>query len=240
MSSNSNSEVKTKIWEVNSKVTTGLRHMRREMNSQDATGMKRDGDKVSIALVDGIGSSDITAKGMKRIVTLLNEFMIGFFDKFTEEKPDEVAYNLLLQVEREIVKLSEEYDASYRDFASTLLGFCIDEKRNQYVAVHLGDGMILVKDDMDKMKVFSAPINGGKNGTIVSVSEHALEYTGIYRGNLDGIRTIILMSDGVYSKEKNLETFIRSTIKNFQTNGGDDILLSENNQDDQAIITLKR
>lgn len=224
---------KTRIWKGHAKTERGIRHRRNGMECQDYAEMKRTDDRISIALVDGRGDTDVNAKAVKRITKTLNEFMLVFFEEISQMDEKTIAYNLMLQVEREIGEMSKEYEVANEELASTLLAFCIDEKKGKYCAIHLGDGVIALKDNRDTIQPLSMPTNGiSSNQTILSTSEDAMSFVKIYRGSIETIKGVMLASDGIYNGRedwKRLGMYFSEKVE--------DVIL-EQKVDDQSVITM--
>lgn len=223
----------TKTWKGYAKTKIGIRHIDKGLKCQDYTEMKRKNGKVSISLVDGRGDTDINACAVKRIADLLNEFMIQFFEEILIENEKTVAYNLMLQVEREIKKMTEEYSADKKEMASTLIAFCIDEISGKYCAVHLGDGVIALKDNSDTVELLSTPMNGiSSNQTFLTTFEYGMKYVNVYKGNIDEIKGVLLASDGIYNGRED-----RENLEAYFSERKEDVIL-EKKVDDQSIITM--
>lgn len=230
---NINKMERTRVWTGHAKIEKGIRHERRGMKCQDYVEMEKRDNKISISLLDGRGDTDVNAQAVKSIAKILNDFMICFFDEICTMDDKIIAYNLMLQIERKMGELSEEYGVNYEELASTLLAFCIDEQQKKYCAVHLGDGVIAVKDNSETIELLSLPLNGmSRNQTILTTSEKVLEYFKIYRGNIDEIKGVMLVSDGIYDGKEDFEYLMRC----FSEKKSDGILKKK--IDDQSMIMM--
>lgn len=224
-------------YQVYKDIQKGIRHENNHLACQDYADVAWDGRKVSIALADGQGKTDINAAAMVEIVNKINEFLLTWYERMIDwnEEVPVIVENFMLQIRRLIEQMSSRWNVTYRELSSTLLGCCIDFETNTYCAVHLGDGVILVKNKYKELEVLSEPFNGIKeNETILSTSENTLRYVKIYRGSLQEIKGVILASDGVYKDILDLEK-----MEKYYTEGRRNGILDHKTEDDQAVIMLK-
>lgn len=227
----------TRRWEGFTEKKTGLLHEKNGMKCQDQTVIERRGDRYSAALLDGRGDTDKNAEGVKEIAEEVNHILLKDFENLYEEKDErEVANHLMIHIGKKIEKLSKVHKKPYEEFASTLLAFCIDEKLKKYIAIHLGDGTIAVKNSSDTIRIFSRPENGRcTNQTYLTTSEDVLKYVRVYRGTVDNqMKRVLLASDGF----TNGGDVYKRIAECFSSNGKNVIV--EGKVDDQAIIMLCR
>ena len=218
-----NGSVAEEMWLCHSVVQKGIRHEKRKMKCQDYVSVRAQKEKISMALLDGRGDSDKNAAAVEKIADILNEFMLIFYDNIFRESQEVVAYNLMLQIQKELSRLSEEMKVEKKELASTLLAYCINAEKKTFCAVHLGDGFIL-----------SRPTNGvKKNETVLSTTKTALKHVKIYRGDLKDTEAILMASDGNYewnvSQKVLQECFEKVKIKT---------LIPQ--IDDQAVVVLEK
>ena len=227
----------TRRWEGFAQQKTGILHEKKGMKCQDQTVIERRGDRYSAALLDGRGDTDKNAEGVKEIAEEVNHVLLRDFEELYEEKDERaVANHLMLHIFRKMEKLSKMYRVGYEEFASTLLAFCIDEKTEKYIAIHLGDGTIVAKNSSDTIKIISRPENGGcNNQTYLTTSKDILKYIRIYRGTVDEqVEGVVLASDGFTDGGD----VYKRIAECFSSNGKNVIV--EEKIDDQAIIMLCR
>lgn len=223
-----------KRWDIESREVTGSRHKEKGLLCQDSTACQVAGGRLAISLVDGIGRTDKSSKNSRTMAMLINQFLLDNFEKIQSADESLVSYNFMLQIEEELLKKSKEYEIDRNELGSTLLGIVIDPEAEVYCMLHLGDGVIAIQTEKDKIYLLSEPENGRKlNETVLSTSERALKHLRVRKGKLNGTKGILLASDGVYKAHynfKNLEEIFRSE------NPHD--ILREENDDDQAYIKM--
>lgn len=213
----------------------GLRHECKGLECQDVIDIKEYDEKISMALLDGRGDSDANALAVPKIAERLNNFMIRFYEKICSEDKETIAYNLMIQIERCIEELSSELQADYKELASTLLVFCIDKKSNTYCCLHLGDGAIAIKDSEKKVWILSKPTNGENDRqTILSTSECAVNYVKVYRGVINDIQEIMMVSDGIYQASEKMEQ-----MEYYFSQDSENAIL-EKGIDDRSLIKMYR
>ena len=221
-------------WIWHSIVQTGIQHKKRKMECQDYVNIKPQKEKISMALLDGRGYSDKNAEAVRKMADVLNQFMLTFYDNIFKESEEIVAYNFMLQVQKKLEILSKELEAQKKELASTLLACCVNEEKETFCAIHLGDGFIATKNKRGGIRILSHPTNGvRKNETVLSTTETALKYVKVYRGELKDTKEILMASDGNYdwsiSKKVLEECFLKVKKKK---------LLS--GIDDQSVVMLER
>lgn len=221
-------------WVWHSIVQTGIRHKKRKMECQDYVNIKPQKEKISMALLDGRGDSDKNAEAVRKMADVLNQFMLVFYDNIFKESEEIVAYNFMLQVQKQLEILSKELETRKKELASTLLTCCVNEEKGTFCAIHLGDGFIATKNNRGGIRILSHPTNGvKKNETVLSTTETALKYVKVYRGELKDTKEILMASDGNYewnvSKKVLEECFLKVKKKK---------LVPE--IDDQSVVMLER
>ncbi len=222
-----------KIWKCEISVKKGKRHVQKNMLCQDRVAYRREGTKQSIALRDGIGKTDLNVIAGEKTVEIVNEFLIRRFDEFRTDKRKGVGHALIKEIYGVYGDMMEQFSQPVSEFASTILGLCIDTETNEYCAIHLGDGAILCRGDRNR--VLSYPVNGmTKDETYLTTSAHIPEKMKLYRGTLDQITAFVLCSDGVYEERKKLWDIFGYLEQEERS-----IELPERD-DDQSIIQLKK
>lgn len=176
----------------------GRENRNRERGIQDAVFQKaKNGVKASV-LADGAGSAKLAAIGSRAISRGICEYMFDEVDGFMEAPVEIVRYNVALEIERILGGLTKDFERERDAFSSTLVGAVFDLGRNMFCTVHLGDGMIL-SDSGKEYIPLSYPRSGMcSRKTYLTTSEKVMERMQIYRGTLDGIKGMVLISDGVY------------------------------------------
>ena len=167
-------------WKVETIRLTGKRHRERGMLCQDNTACRKQDGRQAIALVDGIGQTDVNAEFGKMIAKWMTSFLLENYEEIQKADDQTIAYNLMLRVERILYGGCKEFVVKKEELSSTLLGAAIDQEANSYCLIHLGDGIVAARSKNDKVFILSGPMNGKKsNETILSTSEGAMKYVKI-------------------------------------------------------------
>ncbi|WP_085022864.1 protein phosphatase 2C domain-containing protein [Anaerovibrio sp. JC8] len=101
---------------------------------------------------------------------------------------------MLSKIINKLDELSENLGCEKKECASTLLAVAV--KGDRFVLMHIGDGVIGYTKD-NKIKIASYPDNGEfSNVTVFTTSSDAIFSMKLLKGELNGIDSFILMSDG--------------------------------------------
>lgn len=184
------------MWNLLAYSRTGKNHEDLHMECQDKVFYTSKENVQVIALADGAGMDDYAAKGAETTAETAAQFLAESFDELYEISKADVQYNIIIRIRRELYKICEQYHIRLEQVQSTLLAAAIDCKNKRYMALHLGDGIICVEVNGQK-QIASYPENGSsrfetKLTSMIPVSESIR----VYRGNLEDITGIFLLSDG--------------------------------------------
>ena len=91
-----------------------------------------------------------------------------------------------------------------KDLSSTLQFIAV--YYDEYIIVHIGDGVIGTLNNNDNLSVLSAPENGEYSHLTYFTSTLDSKRVRIYRGKIKDINGLILMSDGVEESLYNYQT----------------------------------
>ncbi|MCP8970631.1 PP2C family serine/threonine-protein phosphatase [Ectobacillus ponti] len=204
----------------------------------------------TIVLADGAGSYDFSHFGAETVVTGVAQYLCEEFNLLQILEPEELAGQLHRYIHSHLNMLVFEHDRDKEEFSSTLLFVAV--KGEQYIAGHVGDGIIVKCQGMDA-EVLSAPENGRyENETFfVSMKELGAHFR-IYHGEITPDTAFIIMSDGssvsFYNPSQGLDIENLSVIADhFRTAGEDTFaadlgelltVLVDNTHDDCSIAVL--
>lgn len=222
-----------RTWEFWVESVKGARHRRKKMKCQDQYSCKMIDGKIAVALVDGIGKTDVNAMAGKRVSEMVVTFLHEYSENIKDAKEYVIAFNLMRQVQRLLDRMSKEYRVDMKELASTLLGIYINPHEDYYVICHLGDGVIASLDFNKNVRIISEPQNGrSMNQTILTTSDAALGNMKIRKSTLGNIDSFVMATDGFYStrEEKNALNRVFMVEKE-----GDKI---EEKIDDQTVIKI--
>lgn len=183
------------MWKSISCEVQGLGHIRNGVPCQDkALCLENNGVNV-IVLADGAGSARLSHFGAECVVETVSSFLSNNFKElFDHNDSAEVKTKILEDVKVKLYEKSNALGCTISDLASTLLFVAVSD--NRYILGHIGDGVIGYLDGIT-LKVASFPNNGEfANETIFITSNNAIDFFGLFKGNVRGIIGFVIMSDG--------------------------------------------
>lgn len=180
---------------------TGRSHISSGKGCEDAVAFRRFRRNAAmpsaayIALADGAGSAPEGFAGANLLVGLIGR-MIHDNRKIVLDGGEEARRFLHSGLHEALVSEASRLRHPLRDLASTLLFVYLDRDDGRYIAGHIGDGVIVIREN-DSCAVLSPPDKGEfANETVFFTSSSASVrlrlYTGIATSNIG----FMLMSDG--------------------------------------------
>ena len=199
------------MWCVSGMTETGMRNRRACLGCQDAICYEECKSVKAIALADGTGDTDYAGKGAYYSARVLARLLAENFEELHGMEDRQVQFNVITNVRTELYKICDEYGVSMSQIHSTLVGVAIDESTGEYIAVHLGDGRIDVRDADGESEEYtiSWPENGRSgNTTYLTSMKGAGKHVRITRGTVGDIGEFRLLSDGWEEAESEGEDHI--------------------------------
>lgn len=173
----------------------GRGHIAADIPCQDKTyAIEKDGVSV-IALSDGAGSAKLSHFGAEKITEKIARYLVENFETiYRNEDANAVREEIVKEANETAIGLAEELSCEKKDLACTLLAVAVKDDR--YILMHCGDGIIGFMRG-DELKVATEPMNGEfANETVFITSHNSVQCLRLAKGNLNGIRAFVLMSDG--------------------------------------------
>ena len=213
----------------------GKRHEMRNMLCQDRSFVRSRNHKYTGVLVDGIGTTNLNVIGAEMAAQSTARYIEEKFDWIMTEDPAAIASDYLKSIHNELLEQAILYNKPIQEFASTIMAICVDESKNRYCALHLGDGIIMYKRDNGQIRVMSFPEVGFYSvRTTLTTTKGADSRLSIKRGSAECIDQIALMTDGIYRISPSAQTFekvFRSVEQHIPLEQG---------IDDQGVVMLSR
>ena len=186
----------------------GIDHVKKNIPLQDYVFSKTSNNTTVISLADGATSYKKTEVGAKISTEFISNFICDNFQILFKENNATTSERLLDGIRSELTVKANQLGLNIEehDLGSTLLFVAVHN--NQYLAGHLGDGVIGYFENQEP-KVLSKPENDGEYGqyTYLTTSHNAQSHFRVYKGEIDKIHGFILMSDGtcdsLYIKKEN-------------------------------------
>lgn len=224
------------MWEITLQKITGTYHELHGMLCQDQIFHQERNHCQSVVLADGTGNSDINTFCVKEVVEFAAEILLEFVENGRAGRicREDVIRRLMQGVIRIISKYMDTYHLPAEAFASTLMGVAVNHVREEYLLIHLGDGIIIGKNGQQSY-VLSYPVNRKANETFLTISENLMERTRVKSGSLAEFDRLVLCSDGVYDYPVG-RMFTEQTIWEILDGTGN----LAKKEDDQSYIQLRR
>lgn len=200
-------------WEVIKSEITGTSHIKDNAPCQDVASFFVTNNNCTIVLADGAGSAKYSEIGAK----LACESIISIFKNDSESVFDmdisKLRIKLIHGIRTRLGMRAKKYSQSKHEFASTLLFISI--MNEQYIAGHIGDGVIGALQKDESFELISKPENGEfANTTYFTTSDNYRCHFRLYKGNVSQYKALFLMSDGAaeclyHKKEKSFASAIQ-------------------------------
>lgn len=170
----------------------GIGHERAGLPGEDKVHYREADGVYAMALCDGVGSAISSAAGADLFSEHFCHLMVNHFDKLSQYDDAHLGEIILQYLHK---RLEERFEGQVMsDFAATLLGVAV--KDDQYIAIHLGDGLIGYLANQELGLLSGATNFDYANVTVAVTSPQAGQYMNIIRGQITGIQSFFLMSDG--------------------------------------------
>jgi serine/threonine protein phosphatase PrpC len=196
-------------------------NIKRKCQDYHAIQIKQEEQFCVFAVADGAGSAEHADIGARVVCKRICRIMHKDFDYFFDCDPLLVKKIIIQKLRRSLRFAAKEKQSLLDEFASTLLFVAI--KQNKIIVGHIGDGMIVYCKN-NRLEILSHPENGEfLNLTYFVTSKYYLHHLRLYKGDVENIRSIFLMTDGManifYSRKqkKILKSFFES-INNLDAN----------------------
>lgn len=138
-----------------------------------------------------------------------------------QKNGNRIAKEIILNIRSSLYQYATKNDLNFDELCSTLIIFCINLETNEYMIIHIGDGLVGNIDDKDSVKMLSFPQNGITSSyTYFCNNDNVFEKSlRIYYGKIERNSSVIVATDGVY-ENSNIFNILPKKIK--KTNNGDD------------------
>lgn len=179
---------------------TGIAHERRGQGCQDALGLGNlDGGGLVLALSDGASGSRYGAEAADaNVQAVVSYFEEGSLTDFEALSPADRREQILDACRRRLAGLQQARpEAPPEDFSATLLFFVWDGRR--WAAGHLGDGLLLLRDDRGGRLLYSPPEQRGRgDSTYFTIAPDAAAHLRITLASPEapGPDLLLMMTDG--------------------------------------------
>lgn len=200
------------MWKVSKYSKVGERNRESGLLCQDYIHYRAKNSVQAITLADGTGENDFARMGAEHSCKILAKLLVEHFEELYAMEKSLVQFHVITNVQTELYRLCNQYRTDLKNFHSTLLGIVIDDSRELFMAVHLGDGSIAVKKN-GKIITMSHPENGTNKTQTYLTSEHKVgRHIKVFKGSIKNIDKFILVSDGWNEKIIGKRQFIQEKL----------------------------
>lgn len=181
----------------------GVSHKISDTPCQDSVLLKQEEGYLFLGLADGAGSAMHSDIGSKLILKFLAIHMQISFEYY--KKNVAIANkNLLARIHLALVAIAKMKRVEIKDLSSTLQFIAV--YYDEFIIVHIGDGVIGMLDENDNLSVLSEPENGEFSHMTYFTTTLDAKRVRIYRGDMKELNGLILMSDGIEESLYNYKT----------------------------------
>lgn len=202
------------MWKVLKYTKPGTRNTEQGLRCQDYV-YYYDKDAIQvITLADGSGETDYARMGAEQTCRTLAELLAEHFDELYEMDKELVQFNVITNIQTGLYELYEKYKVGLQSFQSTFLGIAVNHKQGRFIAVHLGDGKICIKQ-RERIRIMSYPENGINKVQTFLTSVHKVgKHIRIFKDEIKDIQEFLLVSDGWDERKlENRQYFSEETVK---------------------------
>jgi len=204
----------------------GRGHIKKNIPCQDRTYslINKKDNFYSVSLADGAGSCKYSHFGAEIVTRKILALVSENFLKLKSENNEKIKKFLISNLIIELDKYSKENNIPIKELASTLLFIAIKDK--EYIAGHLGDGVIGFENTQNELSVISHPDNGEfSNSTYFVTHNDSYKHFRIFRGEIENIEGFIIMSDGaeesLYDKKNKTLSSVCSQMLDWLNNNSE-------------------
>lgn len=157
------------------------------------------GDRSSICLSDGCGSSPYGREAAQLVVVLLARMLFERFYELLLDEPDTVRRKVCSALQPALREFATERGIDPETLAATVMAFAADNT-GRYLCVHLGDGAILMQPqgaEASEFLTISAPSRGViPHSTYLTMNADMMRHLKVYQSLGPFKGKILLLTDG--------------------------------------------
>lgn len=184
------------VWHSLQWLEPGVVHRRRGEPCQDVLQNYKRKGVYGHALSDGASSCLYAQEAAKESCGVALRWLVNNFGYLKQTPLHLLRDQLFLRLYKRLDSKARRYKSILEEWGCTLLVLVHDDE--DYVVVHIGDGIIAKRAYNGELRAISLPENGVQNNvTYFLTSKDARKHMRVYRGKVHEIESFVLMSDGV-------------------------------------------
>ena len=227
------------ITEINKFSQSGEKHIKSNMENEDALCSIKDSNSCVISLCDGVSQCSMAKDGANITCEAVSKLLCKKGKLFFDFPKDIIAKNILSHILYEIRKEATKASKDTDDYSSTFASVLWDRKKDRIMCIGLGDSIVIAVGKQ-KCRVVLEPCESF-DGCVVTTTKGALEYVNIKIFDAKDIESVIILSDGAWRAifEKNrMNEDAQTYIKNNNYELLVDCLKKKKIYDDYSFISL--
>lgn len=179
--------------------TAGSRHQEAGEKNQDQMFGIQGGDRLSICLSDGCGSSPYGGAAAQYVCTLTARLFFFEFYKLLAADPDTVRQRVAAVLQPALRALAAQEGIDPEELAATILVLAVDQA-GRYLCAHLGDGCILTQSQDTPEKKYQVISDASRgitpHSTYLTMNADMMQHLKVYRSFRPHKRKFLLLTDG--------------------------------------------
>lgn len=217
----------------------GSRHPR----CQDVTFFHQQQDLLFAGIADGKTDAPYGSEGgYAALQAVADHIAKAGLDAFWDVPfPDVLPSSVTAVFRQKLQDMAVARQASFQDFASTLLLLTLDLKTGRYLSVHLGNGCVLRVSPSEEIGFISPPEYGlTVYHTWLTTSQNAISHLRLSSGNIESKKRILLLSNGAdcLCRHGSVPLRARSAIVQNSPEALHSCLSKSNPEDDASCVLL--
>lgn len=198
----------------------GIIHEKQGRENEDAINVVTNGDYMFVILSDGAGSSDFAKEAALTTVETASNFCYDNSSEFFKSI-EIAAKKLVFDIQTDLDKKAMEMDTELSKMVSTLVVLGLEKSTNRYVTIHIGDGLIALKNIT--WEIISYPENGPtKQYTYFVNSPLVFKHLRINEGDYNIDDEFFISTDGYFEHCNFIKQYINCLIDNCREKRNDD------------------
>lgn len=157
-----------------------------------------DHNKTTMVLCDGAGAYALGGVAAQLIAKTVGRYMNENFKHFLNVNAEDAKFEMTLVINKTLTDYAEREGVSIRELATTVMAVTLAAESGEFVAFHLGDGVMEYNVNETWLRI-SSPVNGKKkNETCLTGNCSVLKNLNFYRWKgVSPALAILMKTDGM-------------------------------------------
>lgn len=222
------------------KSQTGNAHIQMGVECEDIFKIVNNNDLIYMAIADGVSLKKHSREGAKIVVNSLYQLMkyININSLIVAPQKLNLLPGIIIQqITTQLEVVAESSQSQIIDYASTLEMLLIDKRSENFLCVHLGDGLIGGVRKSNELQFFTQrDIGLRKKQTYVTTTENAAQFIQIRYGNISNFKGLYLMTDGISGQTDKED--MQEKLRRCDFDGAWSLAVEDPPQDDATMLAI--